>query len=148
MPRGCGEIGRHSSLRGCRQKWYRSSSLLIPTRFFKYGYARLVELVDTLDSESRIHLGSKSSSLLSRTRFCSNVFASVAELVDAPDLGSGVARRESSSLSVRTRCCCKILRKGRITVLQQIANLPTPKKVVGVRVPVLPPAFCSKICHE
>ena len=29
-------------------------------------------------------------------------FAGVAELVDAPDLGSGAAKRESSSLSIRT----------------------------------------------
>ena len=29
-------------------------------------------------------------------------YADVAELVDAPDLGSGAARCESSSLSVRT----------------------------------------------
>ncbi len=35
-------------------------------------------------------------------RFCIGYFAKVAELVDALDLGSSVARRESSSLSFRT----------------------------------------------
>ena len=37
-----------------------------------------------------------------RNEFSRHVSADVAELVDAPDLGSGAARCESSSLSVRT----------------------------------------------
>jgi trigger factor len=50
------------------------------------------------------------------------VFAKVAELVDAPDLGSGAARRESSSLSFRTT----ILPQQRQRAQVSTVNVPVP----------------------
>ncbi len=114
---GCAGTGRQASLRcWCRFDVWVQVPSAAPSSQQKFICARVVELVDSLDSGSSVHYAREGSSPSSRTKFPSEIFsggfplgiittyARVVELVDSLDSGSSVHyAREGSSPSSRTK---------------------------------------------